>query len=250
MMSLNKVTLWEVVKKQYLYKLKAYSGVYTSLMVLQAIALLFAFNAMNSYGTSSESFSIDIKYYSVDIVVGLTMLWAFISSILVTTKAYRNDDFTFVTNRLSGDLSNFAFLGTISLLGAISSLLSTFLLKVMLYFLPSTEVMYFSTLQTAPSVIVKGVLATFLYMFLFAALGYLVGTLVQLHPLVKIVLPVVFFGLLLFGGLIGRVDIVPSVLGFFFTEASFFLFFIKVIITAAVLLYMSAIIYGRSEVRS
>jgi hypothetical protein len=249
-MSLNKVTLGEVVKKQYLYKLKAYSGVYTSLMVIQAIAILFAFSAMNSFGTSSEAFSLDIKYYSVDVVVGLTMLWAFISSITITMKAYRNCDFNLVTNRLSSDLSNFTFMGTIGLLGAITSLLSSFLLKIILYFLPSTEVMYFSTLQTSPSVILKGFLATFLYMLLFAALGYLVGTLVQLHPMVKIVLPVLFFGLLLFGGILGRVDIVASFLGFFFTEASFFLFFIKVVITVAILLYMSAIIYGRSEVRS
>jgi hypothetical protein len=124
MMSLNKVTLGEVVKKQYLYKLKAYSGVYTSLMVIQAIAILFAFSAMNSFGTSSEAFSLDIKYYSVDVVVGLTMLWAFISSITITMKAYRNCDFNLVTNRLSSDLSNFTFMGTIGLLGAITSLLS------------------------------------------------------------------------------------------------------------------------------
>lgn len=248
-MSLNKVTLIEVVKKQYLHKLKAYSGVYTSLMVIQAIALLFAFSAMNSFGTSSEAFSLDINYYSVDVVIGLTMLWAFITSITVTLKGYRNCDFNLVTNRLSSDLSNFAFLGTVGLIGTITSLLSSFLIKVILYVLPSTEVMYFSTLQTSPVIIIKGAIAAFLYMILFAALGYLVGTLVQLHPLVKVVLPVVFFGLLLFGGIIGRVDIVESVLGFFFTEASFLLFLIKVLITVASLLYVSAMINDRTEVR-
>ena len=249
-MSLNKVTLGEVVKKQYLYKFKAYSGVYISLMVIQAIALLFSFNAISSYGTSNGSVSIEIKYYSVDTVMVLTMLWSFITSILVTTKAYRNDDFTFITNRLSGDLSNFAFLSTIGLIGAITSLLSSFLLKVIVYILPSTEVMYFSNIQTSPTVLIKGFLAAYLYMLLFAAIGYLVGNLIQLHPLVKVVLPIAFFGLLLFGGIIGRVDIVASVFGFFFTEASFSLFIIKVVITIAVLVYMSAFIYGRSEVRS
>ncbi|MCA1320636.1 hypothetical protein LC085_12005 [Bacillus tianshenii] len=249
-MSLNKVTLREVVKKQYLHKLKAYSGVYTSLMVIQAIALLFAFNAMSSFGTSSEAFSLDIKYYSVDVVIGLTMLWAFITSITVTLKGYRNFDFNLVTNRLSSDLSNFAFLGTVGLIGTITSLLSSFLIKVILYVMPSTEVMYFSNMQTSPAIIIKGAIAAFLYMILFAALGYLVGTLVQLHPLVKVVLPVVFFGLLLFGGIMGRVDIVASVFGFYFTEASFLLFLVKVLITVASLLYVSAMINDRTEVRT
>lgn len=248
-MSLNKVTLADVVKKQYIYKLKAYSGVYTSLVVVHVLALLFSINAFNSYGTHSDGLSINIKNYSIDMVIAFTMLWSFITAVTITTKAYRYDDFTFVTNRISSDLSNFAFLGTAAFIGTVTSLLSGFLLKVGLYLLPSTEVIYFSNIEASPVLIAKGIGATFLYILLFGAIGYLVGTLVQLHSLIKILLPVVFFGLLFFGGMIGRADILGAALGFYFTEASFTFFLLKILVTVALLLVSSIGIYGRVEVR-
>lgn len=47
MMSLNKMSLGVIVKKQFQYKLKAYASVFSSLVVLQIIAILFHLEAMD-----------------------------------------------------------------------------------------------------------------------------------------------------------------------------------------------------------
>ena len=135
MMSLSRASLMEVVKKQYLFKLKSFIQVFMTLVVLQLLAMLFSFNGVGMMGSSNASVEMDIQYYSADIVVVFTMLWAFITAILITTKAYRNDDFAFVTNRLSSNLSNMLFLLTASILGGILAILSSYLMKVMMYLL-------------------------------------------------------------------------------------------------------------------
>jgi hypothetical protein len=248
-MSLTKVTLMDVVKKQYFYKLKAFSGVYTSLVVLQIIAFLFSLTAFSQFGSGSEDISVSVNFYSVDPVIGFTMLWAFITAIIVTTKAYRNDDFTFVTNRLSSDLSNFAFLFTVSIISASTALLSSFLLKVVLYFLPNYQAFYYTSLLTSPGVLLLGIITTFLYIFLCASFGYMIGTFVQLHSIIKTLLPVLFFGMLFFGGMIGQVNIIPAIAEFFFMESSIWLFFLKIIVTVFLMLASSVWIFRRVEVR-
>ena len=107
-MSLSRTSLMEVVKRQYLFKLKSFIQVFMTLVVLQLLAMLFSFNGVGMMGSSNGSVEMDIQYYSADIVVVFTMLWAFITAILITTKAYRNDDFAFVTNRLSSNLIQYA----------------------------------------------------------------------------------------------------------------------------------------------
>lgn len=133
-MSLSKANLMDVVKRQYVFKLKSYIQVFMTLVVLQLLAILFSFNGAGMMGSSNASVEVDIQFYSADIVVVFTMLWAFITAILITTKAYRNDDFAFVTNRLSSNLSNMIFLLTASILGATLAILSSYLMKVMMYF--------------------------------------------------------------------------------------------------------------------
>ncbi len=248
-MSLTKVTLLDIVKKQYVYKLKALSGVYISLVALQAFAILFSFMASSMFGSSTDGISLTVNYYSVDIVLVFTMLWAFIISITLTTMAYRNDDFTFVTNRLSSDLSNFAFLVTVSALGMATALLSGYLQKVVLYFLADAKTFYFTSLLNTPSLILKGVLATFLYILLFASLGYLVGMLIQLHSGLRIILPVLFLGWLFFGGMLGEVGIISQIGSFYFMESTFWVFLIKVLFSISLLKACSILITRRLEVR-
>ncbi|WP_078379868.1 hypothetical protein [Sutcliffiella halmapala] len=249
-MSLTKVTLVDVVKKQYFYKLKAFSGVYTSLILVQLIALLFSFVSSigSSSSSSSEGLTVSASFYSVDMVISFTMLWAFITAINVTTKAYRNDDFTFVTNRLSSDLSNIAFLFTVSCIGALTALLSSFPLKIALYFTTEQPIHYTSLLAT-PGILFAGIGATILYNIMFAALGYLIGTLIQLHSILKIVLPVAFFGMFFGWVILGYADIISSIATFYFQEDSICLFIQKVFVTVIAFFSCSVLIFRGVEVR-
>ena len=69
MMSLTKVTLAEIVKKQYLFKLKANIDSFSSLVWIQLLAILFSFGGIGSSGMGMGEMNIDVKYYSSDMVI-------------------------------------------------------------------------------------------------------------------------------------------------------------------------------------
>ena len=250
MMSLTKVSLIDVVKKQYIYKLKAYSQVFMSLIFLQLLAVLFSMNGVGSMGGSTGgSVELQVKYFSADFVAAFTMLWGFITAILITTKAYRNDDFVFVTNRVSSNLSNAVFLLTASVIGGITAMLSSYLLKVIVYYFISDLSIKSITVLEAPMELLLGIFSTILYVFLFCALGYLVGTLVQISKAFTVLLPAAFFGTLILEGLSGKAGTVANVFDFFFTESSLVLFIVKIIVSAGLLFSGAFVLSNRLEVR-
>jgi len=250
MMSLTKVSLTNVVKKQYVYKLKAYSQVFMSLIFLQLLAVFFSLNGVGGMAGGDESIDVEVKYFSSDYVTAFTMLWGFITAILITTKAYRNDDFVFVTNRVSSNLSNAVFLLTASFIGGITAMLSSYLLKVIIYYFISDVPIKSTTILEAPLELLLGIFSTFLYIFLFCALGYLVGTLVQISKAFTVLLPAAFFGGLILDGLRGKSGAIAYVFEFFFTESSLPLFIVKIIVSAGLLFSGAFVLSNRLEVRA
>lgn len=248
-MSLTKVRMMDIVKKQYLYKLKAYSQVFMSLVILQLIAVVFSLNGIGSMGTGSGSIQIEIRYYSADFVVAFTILWGFITAIIITTQAYRNDDFAFVTNRLSNNLANMLFLLTASIIGGITAILSSYLMKLIAVFFVGDYLLKSTSVLSAPAEFIIGLVATTLYLFLFCALGYLVGTLVQISRVFVVLLPALVIGTMFIQGSNGSVTIVQNAFTFFFTEPSLLLFFIKIIVSAGLLLTCAGVLSNRMEVR-
>jgi hypothetical protein len=248
-MSLSRASLMDVVKKQYAYKLKSYIQVFMSLVVLQLIAVLFSFNGVGMMGSSSASIEVDIHYFSADIVVIFTMLWAFITAILITTKAYRNDDFAFVTNRVSSNLSNMLFLITASMIGGLTAILTTHLMKIVMYFFKEQQLLDGTSAMAVPEEILAGIVTTIFYVLLFSALGYFVGTLVQLNRIFVVLLPALVFGSLFLGAVSGNAVLTESTVKFFFTETSLSLFIVKIIVTASLLFSSAFVLSNRMEVR-
>jgi hypothetical protein len=248
-MSLSRASLMDVVKKQYAYKLKSYIQVFMSLVVLQLIAVLFSFNGVGMMGSSSASIEVDIHYFSADIVVIFTMLWAFITAILITTKAYRNDDFAFVTNRVSSNLSNMLFLITASMIGGLTAILTTHLMKIVMYFFKEQQLLDGTSAMAVPEEILSGIVTTIFYVLLFSALGYFVGTLVQLNRIFVVLLPALVFGSLFLGAVSGNAVLTDSIVKFFFTETSLSLFIVKIIVTASLLFSSAFVLSNGMEVR-
>ncbi len=227
MMSLSKPSMFDIVKKQYAYKLRAYIQVFMSLVFIQMLGILFSFNGVGMSGGGSNTLGVNVHYYSADIVVAFTMVWAIISAILITTQAYRNDDFVFITNRMSSNFSNILFLLTASIVGGITAIMSTYVMKVLMYVLGRTE--YLSS-PIAASEMIIGFGATILYVLLGTAIGYFIGTLVQLNRVFVVLVPGVFIGMIVLGA--GSMDggLLQAVFKFVFMESSFALFFIKIVI--------------------
>ncbi|MEH7073089.1 hypothetical protein V7121_08615 [Neobacillus drentensis] len=248
-MSLTTVSLTATLKKQYSYKLRAYNQVFWNLVFLQLLAVLFSLNGVGMMGSSSESIEVTIHYYSADFVVFFTMIWGLIIAIIITTKAYRNDDFTFVTNRLSHNLSNLLFLLTACLIGGLTAMLSANVIKVITYFFDGQLIVDSTSLTSALGEFILGTFTTSLYIFLCCALGYIVGTLVQIHKVFVVLVPVLFFGGLFLLGVSGNETIVTNFFGFIFKESSILLFMIKVMVTSGLLFASAFLLSNRMEVK-
>ncbi|TLS35989.1 hypothetical protein [Pseudalkalibacillus caeni] len=245
MMYLAEARMQDVVKKQLQFKLKAYRGVFTSLIAVQVLAILFSLGGIGMSGGETENFSYEANYYSGNIVIVLTMLWGFITAVLLTTRAYRFDDFSFVTNRVSSNVSNIYFLIVSCILAGITAMLSSFLLKVLVISFVNTDA--FVQASVSFPEYSTGMIGTILYIILFSALGYLVGMFTQIHKSLIVLLPVLLLSTLILST--GHPELIQNIIGFFGNENSFLVFALKTIITAVVLFGASLLVSGRMEVK-
>lgn len=247
-MFLTEVNTWDVVRKLVGFKLRAYMSVFTTLMVVQIIAILLSSGGTGMMGTSSGDLSITLSFYSGSLVIGFTMIWSFISAIIITTKAYRYDDFTFITNRTTSNLSNILFLLIGSIIGGTTALLSGILQRVILYFYVSSE--NFIYVSYSLSEIMIGLVATILYIFLTGSLGYLIGTLAQLNKIFVFLIPAVFFGVIFYQIRNGEeAKAIVDTVEFYAQETSLIFFTVKVIVSATLLFLGAWMMTNRMEVR-
>ncbi|GIN86644.1 hypothetical protein J6TS2_30300 [Heyndrickxia sporothermodurans] len=247
-MSLIEINQIDIVKKQYFFKLRSYVQIFSTMMILQVIGLLFSIGGVGGSGTSNDNVSVEVSYYSSSTVMMLTFLWAFISAILITTKATRYDDFSFITNRLTSHLSNILFLLTASVIGGITAFLSGYLLKIIIYFFIDIKIINEGSMNITVSEILIGIFASILYVLLTCALGYMVGTLVQLHKIFIVLFPGLLIGLNMWSIQNGKM-VIEEITEFFNSESSLVLFFVKVILTTGLLFSSSIAISNRMEVR-
>ncbi|WP_139311234.1 hypothetical protein [Bacillus sp. MRMR6] len=246
MMSLVKISLLDVVKKQFTFKLKSYTQVYISLVTLQLLAIIFSFNGVGMMGAGSGTLEVKVNYYSANIVIIFTILWALISSILITTKAYRNDDFAFVTNRLSSNLANILYLMTASIVGAATALLSTSLMTIVLFLIKGNQ---FENSSSTLTELLTGYTATLLYVLLFSALGYFIGMLIQYNKIFTVIIPACFFGFLFLGIGSTKASNGVQLAAAFFNESSIFLFIVKMLLSITLLFAGACILSNKMEVR-
>lgn len=196
-------------------------------------------------GFGNSGVSVDIKYYTSDVVMVFTIIWSFITAITITTKPYRYHDFTFITNRVSSSLSNILFLVTANLFGALTAMLSHNLLK-MIWILSDKQ---FYSLQAGFWEHVLGTLIVFLFLMLFSAAGYLIGTLVQISKAFIIIISALVIGSLFVSVLFGVNPFIVTLYQFYFKEASMLMFLIKVLLSIAIFYTASISILNRLEVR-
>lgn len=245
-MYLTEVTLFNVVKKQVKFKVKSYTGIFQSLVVLQLLGILFATIGTSSMSESDSFFSMTVEFYSSGIILGMTAFWLLINALLLTTTAYREDDFTFVTNRLSRLWANIIFVIMLSVIGAVSSYLATNVLKVYL-FMQNKELIFIDHVSITSGII--SLLGLVGYYILLGSIAYTVGSIVQRNKVLAIVLSTSFIAI---GTLLLQFqldDMIAQVLFFFTNETNFALFLIKISITSSLLFLLSWSMSRNQEVR-
>ncbi|WLR43070.1 hypothetical protein LC087_02315 [Bacillus carboniphilus] len=244
-MSFQIISLLETIKKQFLFKLKANIDAFSSLILVQLVGILFSLNGVASSGSGGAYYNLYVSYYTADMVIIFTFIWAFIIALTVTTRPYRAQDFVFITNRFTSNLSNLLFILICCLIGSITSILSGNLLKLIVYFFINDQFVnvHATFLEGLVTVIVL-----FFYCGLISSIGYLVGSIVQLHKMFAFMIPIVFFGTL-FLSANDENSIMANTFTFFMKETNSGLLIFKIVIVASVLFSVSFTIINRLEVR-
>ncbi|KAA9019481.1 hypothetical protein [Niallia endozanthoxylica] len=248
-MSLLTVNTVEIVKKQFLFKLKANIDAFSSLVWIQLLAMLFSLGGVATQGFHSDGLSISIKYFSSDMVIVFTMIWGLVTAITITTKPYRYFDFSFVTNRATSSLANIIYLFAASVIGGVTAMLAKGLLIIIGYFFLDFQLLDFYSQPVHVRDFMIGIVAAVLYIFFISSIGYFIGTLVQVSKLFIVGIPVLFIGSMFLDGMMQREPIAMKTLQFYFVETSLFLFTIKILISTALFFAASISILNRMEVR-
>lgn len=247
-MSLTETNLISVLKRQYFYKLKAYMGLFNGLAAVQLMVFLFTFGRAGMMGTNGDGISVTVNRYSGDVILIFTIAWVVSISILFSTQAFRNGDFTFVSNRLSSNLSNIGFLLTVSVAAGVTVPLYGAVVRLIIYFTQGSQNIMSENFFLVPQEFLLGIAAASLYMILFSAIGYLIGILVQYSKLFIPLLPVLFLGVI-FLQRTQSTNVLPSLFVFFAHENSIPLFALKVLAAGMILFAAGSLISNRTEVR-
>lgn len=237
----------EVVKKQISYKWRAYISVFTSLVVIQLLAVLFSLNGTGMSSSGGMNYNIQVDYYNADMIMIFTIFWGFMTALLLTTKAYREDDFAFVTNRTSGTLSTIIYLWIICSIAGFTASLSGYLLKVVVFLFTSQEILN-STGAGGTGIYLMGLVSLILTIFMFAGFGYAAGMIVQWNKVFVILLPVLMIGLLFSLEKAGY-SLDRFFFQFLFSEQNFWLFIMKSLAISTAAYVTAFLISNRLEVK-
>lgn len=235
-------SFFEGIKDQYFYKLNAYHSMFGTMIIMQGIALILTFIGQ-SVGVGSNNVFVQINIFSADIVISISIVWAFMMAIILTNKASKNMMATFVTDKRTNHISNMLFMITLSIIGGITSFLLGFFIKMAVYVLyRQDQHIYFETITIGEVFI--GIIATIFYILLLFAIGYLLGELIQVHRSLTIIVTTLIIGMYIFLG----ITIVP-IISFYTAETNLLFFICKVLFTVVFLFFLSSFVGKRLEVR-
>lgn len=242
-MFLSNVSLASVIRTQVKFKLQAYIGAVLSLLFIQILGLLLT-SSTGMMGTSSIGTEITISTYTLDGVFFFVAAWAVFVGNLITTKAYRYDDFTFVTTRLSSNIANIAVLMIVSAVAAVTTFLCTYLLRLYQVLFSNVEFIDGPGILDEPMETIQTLLLLFVLIWMFTSFGYLIGSLVQKHKALILVLPIAFIGL-------AMSSVWLEVLKFFLiVDGYLWVFMLKIFGLTVIFFLISALVANRWEVRA
>ncbi|ALC87692.1 hypothetical protein AM499_19180 [Bacillus sp. FJAT-22090] len=241
-MFLTNGTLGKIVMTQVKFKLNAYIGALLSLIFVQLIGLLFSTSGSGMMGTSVNNIHIQVLTLSNDLVFVFVAIWALFVGNLITTKAYRYDDFSFVTTRLSSNLANILILLIISIFAGVTTFLSNYVLRVYLSFFGNMEYMKSPGVFDDPLSSFRMVIITTLLILSLAAGGYLAGMLIQNSRVFLFIIPIFVLSIL-------TTEIGQTLIQNIFINESTWLLILNLIIVTIVFFGIAIASSNRLEVR-
>lgn len=244
MMFLSNSGLTSVVLSQVKFKLNAYNGLIYSLIILQVLGILFGGVAGSSGTSINNNITISLNTSTIDISFIFVSLLAISVGNLITTKAYRYDDFSFVATRLSSSIANGIVLFIFSCFAGVTTYFSGYVMRVFLRVKSNGEFIESSSIFNDPLSFLLTIVAIITMLWMFSSIGYLAGTLFQKHKLLFFGAVVIVVMLLMTGN---WVRISASI---FVENGSLLILAIKTIIIAILFFATSTAISNRLEVRT
>ena len=242
-MFLMKNNLMPIVKKQYLYKLQTCSRLFVVMIIFQIVGMIFSISGLSGMSaTSDETLTITFLRNTTIQIFIFTSACVIGGAINLNLREAKNIDFTFISNRISSNLSSIAILITYALFGAITFPLAACFIRIVKYLLIGSsniiERGFFITLREL--FCCSG--TTFLYVLLFSSAAYFSTILVEKTRAFLIVLLAVIV-------LLPRTEFFTDIINFYGSEYSFLLFTVKVIFTSIIFFLASVLVSNNMEVR-
>ena len=232
-MSLPELTLAQAVRQQYGLTMRTLgASFYRNLIWLE---ILFSLPIL-WFSTTTGTFLNNLYHLRVRYLTGSQTLWVALIYVaamarVIADDRQRNVAFTFVTNRLSHNLSNLAVLVTMSAIAAVIGTLSQILTRVAVT-LVSSSIVFAEGFQLTPLDLFYCLTAAFGYSLLAAAIVYTLIIILRREARLLALIPVVML-LGLKVPLVG--DALGDILAFYLTESSPLLFLAKTVLTALAL---------------
>lgn len=239
-MSLNHKTFPQVVRVQTKWKVKAYSQALVPLLILQIIMAILTSSGSGTSSMTMNQVSIESYFYSLDVFLISTCIWAVITAFLIQTRGYRQTDLSAITNRATGNTANIISLIFFSFIAVIVNYMSLYILVASIQLIKGIDIFPNSELFNFMQFLVA-----FFIILLAASSGYFISSLFNLSKILGSLF------VLVGGFLCIRVldEQLLTIVKFYF-EAGYFLFLVKALITAALLFALPVVfLNGKEEVR-
>ncbi|VDG98369.1 Uncharacterised protein [Lysinibacillus sphaericus] len=252
-MSLTHRTMGEIVKQQFLFKLRSNAAVITALFVMQAVVWgLIIGEVPNSFpGFSMSTF--ELRWYSItnDKVVMASLLWSLVVGVLMTTPGQRNASFTYVSSPVTENLANFCFFGLAAIIAGVTTVLSGSVLKLVVFMKDGSSIIETGGLIAAPLDFFSRIVVMIIYTLLIMVVVYTCMLFVQMNRLM--IVPIVLLVLLSTKSsvfdLLGFEGNIDTLFDFFYKESSFWLFLVKTGVVMAIVSILSFFPSSRIEVK-
>ncbi|MGE7692117.1 hypothetical protein ACQKMI_23330 [Lysinibacillus sp. NPDC097214] len=184
MQSLTNISLKTIVKKQVKWKAQLYISALSSLVIIQIIfGVLLSRSGSSTTGLLRGNLDVRFSTYSLDMFLIVSAIWAFIVGLLFTTKAYRIDDLSVISSRISSTIANILVMIIYSFI-AVFIMISTYYLQVLGILLVEKKSFVIDSLFISPSTFIL----CFSSICLFSAIGLLFGTSFKGPVVIKIFL--------------------------------------------------------------
>ena len=234
----NKVSVTQNLAQQLLWKYSTYSQMVSTIVGIQFIFTLLAFNGTGSSSSGTAQVSVQEQFYSLDLMLFISIFALFVISWVVTNKSIIHENFSIPTTRLTAHSSTVLFLISLCALATITALCT-------LYISIFARMVFTDVQMVMPSTLIdfEALILLFFSLLLAAAGGYFIGSLIYVSKLFIIAFVAVLF--IIFRNYIENIQMI---IHFYFGE-DVFSYVIKALVSAILLFGTAIALKNRKEVR-